>query len=688
MPIRYVIVLALLPALAAAASRPFDVDDLVRLDRISDPQLSPDGKRLVYTVRHADVEANQATQALYELDLSRKNAEARRLTGTVGSAFHPRWAGDKLYFLSTRSGSAQVYVLDGPGEARPVTALPIAVDGFQLSPDGRHLLIAAEIYPECGADFACTKQRSDDEAARKATGTRHSQLFIRHWDTWKRGMRRQLFVLELGSDGVATGAANWVSRAVEADVPTRPFGDMGDVAFAPDGQSLVFVARLANASEAWSTNTDLYRVSLADPRQVENLTPLRPGYDTSPVFSPDGRKLYYLSMERAGYEADRNRIIERDLQTGAEREVAPGWDRSPGGLTLSADGRTLYTATNDLGHHPVFAIRVQDGRVTRLGGAGNASGFAVGKDALYAVVDRLDSPAQIYALPLQGGTGRALTRHNAERLGEIAFGDYEQFSFKGWNDETVYGWVVKPVGYQAGQRYPVAFIVHGGPQGSMGNSFHYRWNPQTYAGKGFAVVFIDFHGSTGYGQAFTDSIRGDWGGKPLVDLQKGWAAALERYDFLDGRRACALGASYGGYMMNWIAGAWPDGFRCIVNHAGIFDNRFMAYTTEELFFDEWEFEGTQFEHPENYEQHNPVNRVAQWRTPMLVTHGMLDFRVPFEQGIATFTALQRRGIPSEFLWFPDENHWILKPQNSVQWHRAVEAWLKRWTDEAAMNRES
>jgi dipeptidyl aminopeptidase/acylaminoacyl peptidase len=254
-------------------------------------------------------------------------------------------------------------------------------------------------------------------------------------------------------------------------------------------------------------------------------------------------------------------------------------------------------------------------------------------------------------------------------------GDYEQFSFAGANGATVYGYVMKPAAYQDGERYPVAFLVHGGPQGSFGNHFHYRWNPQTYAGQGFAVVFIDFHGSTGYGQAFTDSITGDWGGAPLEDLQLGLAAASERYPFVDADRACALGASYGGFMINWIAGNWPDGFDCLVNHDGIFDQRMMYYATEELWFPEWEHGGPYHATPETYEKFNPANYLENWRTPMLVIHGELDYRVPVTQGIATFTALQRLGIPSQFLYYPDENHWVLKPHNSIQWHETVNRWL-------------
>ncbi|MCB1599696.1 MAG: S9 family peptidase, partial [Xanthomonadales bacterium] len=530
-----------------------------------------------------------------------------------------------------------------------------------------------------GADFECSKQRMDTDESEKATGTIQDKLFIRHWDTWSRGTRSQLFVYELDAAGKPAGAAWWATRGIDGDVPTKPFGDLGEVAFSPDSRQLVFTARIAGTTEAWSTNTDLYRVTVGSDDPAENLTPEYPGYDTSPLYSADGKKLYWRSMARAGYEADRNRILELDLATKAVREVAPEWDRSPDGLSLSADGRSLITYADDIGQRLLFAIDIASGKARRLTTAGSVSGYAVGKHQIYAAIDALDAPADIYAVSLKDGARKALTAVNADALKQIRFGQYEQFSFKGWNDESVYGWVVKPADYVEGQRYPVAFIVHGGPQGSMGNSFHYRWNPQTYAGKGFAVVFIDFHGSTGYGQAFTDAIRGDWGGKPLEDLKKGMAAAAERYAFLDSDRACAIGASYGGYMMNWIAGNWPEGFRCIVNHAGIFDNRFMGYTTEELWFNHWEMEGTPYEKPENYEKHNPVNHVTAWKTPMMVTHGMLDFRVPFEQGIAAFTALQRRGIPSKFMWFPDENHWILKPHNSVQWHRAVEDWLQQWT---------
>ena len=290
----------------------------------------------------------------------------------------------------------------------------------------------------------------------------------------------------------------------------------------------------------------------------------------------------------------------------------------------------------------------------------------------------LHSPAELFGISMNGKNTGQLTHINADKVAAARTGEYEQFSFLGWNDETVFAYVVKPVDFDPAKKYPVAFLIHGGPQGSFGNVFHYRWNPQAYAGAGYAAVMVDFHGSTGYGQAFTDSIRGDWGGKPLVDLKKGLAAALDRYPWMDGDRVGALGASFGGYMVNWIAGQWPDRFRCLVNHDGNLGERMAYFDTEELWFPEWDHMGTPWDNPTGYEEQNPLRFVGNWRTPMLVIHGELDFRIPVSQGLATFNALQRRGIASKFLYFPDENHWVLKPHNSIQWHETVLAWLDQW----------
>jgi dipeptidyl aminopeptidase/acylaminoacyl peptidase len=549
---------------------------------------------------------------------------------------------------------------------------------YKLSPDGRSVLLSYEVYTDC-ADLACTKERIDGRERNKATGTVYDKLFVRHWDTWANGRRNQLFVGRFDAAGMLPAEPTLLSRGIDGDVPSKPFGDESEFAFSPDGGTVYFDARIAGTSEPWSTNFDVYRVPADGSTAPQNLTEANKAWDANPVPSPDGKTLYYLAMKEPGFEADRFAIMAMDLQTGATRELDPQWDRSAGALTIAADGKTLYATADDEGQHPLFAIDAASGKVAKLVGEGTVGGYSLQNGRLLLARDDLKHPVDLYLADAGGHGLRQVTHFNTERLKNAKMGDFEFFTFKGWNDEPVQGYVVKPVGYKHGQKYPVAFIIHGGPQGAMSNDWSYRWNPQTYAGQGFAVVTVNFHGSTGYGQAFTDSISGDWGGKPLEDLKAGWKAALDKYSFLDGDRACALGASYGGYMVYWIAGVWNQPWKCLVDHDGVFDARMMYYATEELWFEEKENGGTQFEHPENYERFNPINHVKDWRVPMLVVHSGQDFRIPITQGLGAFTALQRRGIPSEFLTFPDENHWVLKPQNSVMWHETVNAWLKRWT---------
>lgn len=672
----------LLASSAMADPRGFTVNDLVNLDRVADPQLSPDGRWVAFQLRETDFDANKGMQSLW-LVAADGSASPRRLTAQGQTSVSGRWSADgrSLYFMSSRGGSMQVWNLPlGGGEAAPVTAYPLDVGSFLLSPDGRRIAVSMEVFNDCGSAaegvIACSKKRLDDAAALKTTGKVFDKLFIRHWDSWSDGRRSQLFIARLGADGKAEAAPAWVSKGIDGDVPSKPFGDLSEAAFSPDGKTITFAARIAGKTEAWSTNFDLYSANVDGSGAPRNLTAANEAMDSYPQYSKDGNHLYYLAMKRPTFEADRMWIKELKLSDGSSREIAVGWDRSPGPLSLSADGKTLYATANDNGQSPLFAIDIASGNVRNVSGEGHIGGFSIVGNRIVVARDTLQAPADLYVL---GGKELRLTRFNEDRLQDVRFGAPEFFTFKGWNDESVQGYVVKPWNFEPGKAYPIAFLIHGGPQGAFGNDFHYRWNPQTYAGQGFAVIAINFHGSTGYGQAFTDSISGDWGGKPLEDLQKGMAAALKKYSWLDGERACALGGSYGGYMVNWIAGNWADQFDCIVSHAGIFDNRFMGYSTEELWFDEWEMQGTPYEKPENYERHNPLNFVKDWKVPVLVVHGALDFRVPVEQGISLFTALQRRGIESKFLYFPDENHWILKPHNSVQWHNEVNAWLKRWT---------
>ena len=679
--------LSFLTGIAASsqvAARAFTARDLVMLDRVSDPQLAPDGQAVVYSLRETDWDANRGRTSLWRLALGTPDSQPERLTAAGSNASSPRWSADgkSLYFLSDRSGNNQVWRLGaGPGEAQQVTKLPLEVRNFALASDGRQLVVALDVYLDC-ADLACTKKRLDERAANKASGMHFDALFIRHWDAWSDGRRSQLFIAGLDEHGIVAGETRRLTQDISGDVPSRPFGGDEEYAFSSDGRTVYFGVRIPGRSEPWSTNFDVYAVPTDGSAAPRNLTAGNPAWDADPLPSRDGRKLYYLAMRRPGFESDRYAIMELELATGKAREVAPDWDRSAGRLTLSVDGRTLYTTADDLGEHPLFAIDIASGHVRRAAAGGNVSDFSVAGSRLVFVRDSLQSPAQLYELAANG-QARALTSLNTARLEDVSFGESENFEFKGWNGESVHGYVVKPYGFEPGQKYPVAFLIHGGPQGSWVNDFHYRWNPQTYAGAGFAVVVVDFHGSTGYGQAFTDSISTHWGDRPLEDLQKGWAAALAKYPFLAGDHACALGASYGGYMINWIAGNWaaPESgaWKCLVEHDGVFDNRMMAYSTEEEWFTQWENGGTPWQSPGNYERFNPVNHVGDWKVPMLVVQGGLDFRIPAEQGIATFTALQWRGIPSEFLYFPDENHWVLRPQDSLQWHETVERWLKKWT---------
>ena len=672
--------LAALPSLAAG--RGLDVRDLQKLDRVSSPVLSPDGSTVVFAKRIVDADVVKASSSLWVRNLlTRDMAPPKRLTPEGWNVNSPSFSpdGKTVYFLSAKSGTQQLYAMPLVGGApRQLTAFALDVASYKVSPDGTRVLFSTDTFADCKADFACTKKRLDDTAAKKSSGVVYDGLFVRHWDTWADGRRSRLFVAAL-PEGKAKPVASATSLTdrLDGDAPSKPFGGADEYTWSPDGASVVAAIRVAGKGEAWSTNFDLYQVAADGSSAPVNLTASNPAWDTGPVFSADGKTLFYRAMKRPGFEADRFGLMAMDLATKQVREIAPSWDRSADGIVVSKDGATIYTTAQDVGQHPLFAVDVASGTAKPVVAEGSISAFDIAGDTLAFTRNTLKTGDQLFTTTLAGAPLRAITPSAQDVLKDVNFGDFEQFNFTGWNNETVHGYVVKPHDYVEGQKYPVAFLIHGGPQGSFGNGWSYRWNPQTYAGQGYAVVMIDFHGSTGYGQAFTDAISQHWGDRPLEDLQKGWAAARQKYAFLDGGKACALGASYGGYMINWIAGNWNEPWKCLVNHDGVFDTRSMGYVTEELWFTEWENGGTPFDKPENYEKFNPVNHVAKWRVPMLVVQGEKDYRVPVDQGLSTFTALQRKGIESKLLYFPDENHWVLKPQNSILWHDTVNAWLKQ-----------
>jgi len=668
-------------SLSPAAARNFTAQDMATLDRVSDPRLSPDGKWVLFDVRSVDYAANKARHSLW-LAATDGSAPPRKLAATEEGGMSGRWSADgkSIYFLSGRKdGVDQVFKTDAKGEiATQVTALPADVGSFKLARDGKTIVVSMAILPEC-ADIACSEAKMAEKKANKASGVVYDRLFVRHWDVWADGRRNHLFALALNADGVATGAPRDLMPGFDGDSPTKPYGDDKDFAITPDSKELAFSAKIAGQDESWTTNFDIFGVPLDGSKKPADLTIANKAWDATPIFSSDGKWAAYRAMKRPGFEADRFGIIIHDEASGKEHELAADWDRSATAIEWSADNSAIYATAEDVGQTKLFSIDIKTGKPVALTGNGQVGGFDVGADKLVYVQDDLTHPAQIFTADLKGANAKALTAFNADQLKDVQWGEFEQFSFPGWNNEIVHGYVVKPAGFQAGKKYPVAFLIHGGPQGSFGNLFHYRWNAETYAGAGYAVVMVDFHGSTGYGQAFTDAISRHWGDRPLEDLQKGWKFALEKYKFLDGDKACALGGSYGGFMINWIAGNWNQPWKCLVNHDGVFDTRFMGYSTEELWFSEWENGGTPWTKGSDFEKFNPVNYTANWSKPTLVVEGGKDYRVPLEEALGTFTTLQRKGIPSKFLYFPDENHWVLKPQNVVQWHDEVIGWLNRWT---------
>jgi dipeptidyl aminopeptidase/acylaminoacyl peptidase len=665
---------------AAAEKRAFTVHDLVAMQRIADPRPSPDGSRVSFVVTTMDLEANSGRKDLWIA--STDGSGARRLTTHPANDWEPRWSGsDTLYFLSERSGTAQVWRLDlAGGEAQPVTDLPLDVAALQVGPTGAALYPALAVFPDCEDSIECTVERLDATEARKASGLVFDRLFFRHWDSWKDGRRNHIFRIPLGEDGLPAGEPVDLMAGVDGDCPILPFGDSDDFSLSPDGSWLVYTAKVVEGSEeAWSTDLDLWAVATDGSAAASCLTESNRAEDSSPAFSPDGSTLAHLAMARPGYEADRRRVKLIDWKSRTEKVLTDRWDRSPGGLAWSADGTALYASADNIGNHSIFRIEIADGAVSAvLTKHSNTSPRPLPDGRLLYAQDSLVSPVELFTIADAGSEPIRITRLNDARLAELDFGEVRQFSFVGAEGDQVFGYLLYPVGFDPRQTYPLAFLIHGGPQGSFDDHWHYRWNPQIYAGHGYAVVTIDFHGSTGYGQAFTDAINDDWGGKPFVDLMKGLDDVLRRHRFIDPERMAAAGASFGGYMINWVQGN-TDRFKALVCHDGNLDE-FMAYfDTEELWFPEWDHGGTPWENPDGYRKHSPVNLIPSWSTPQLVIHGAKDYRVVDTQGLAVFNALQRRGVPSRLLYFPDENHWVLKPVNSIQWHEVVLEWMDRWT---------
>ena len=665
-----------------ASARPMTAEDLATLKRVGEPAVSPDQRWTAFSVTETEPENYARSSALYLLDMSAKNSSPVRIADQKGHSEHgPSFSADSksLYYLSDASGSDQLWrvtISDKGASGKPEQASDLKTDiaGYRLSPTGDKVAVWGDIAKNCPT-FGC-EDDGDISKPGPGTGREYEQMFVRHWDKWETpGNYSRIFAFDIAA-GKLTGNGMALDGDLIGDSPSKPFGGAEEVAWTPDGEAVAFVLRKADRNEPLSTDLDIYATKVSAGGKPEAMPSNGPATDNLPVFSPNNELIAWAAMERPGYEADRMvlKVMGKDDGT---RVITGDWDRSVSSIAWSHDSKKIIVTADEILDHPAFEVDVASGKVKRLTGEGSVGNVIPMKDGsiLYTLAS-LQSPPEIFR-KAPASAAVQLTNMNGKAMADIDKVTVQRFDFKGAGGDQVWGMIIKPVDTKA--PLPMAFVVHGGPQGSFGDSWSTRWNPKVMAAQGYAVVTIDFHGSTGYGQAFTDSINKDWGGKPLTDLKLGYDAALKIDSQIEKDNACALGASYGGYMMNWIAGQWPDRFKCLIQHDGVFDSRAMAYETEELWFDEWEHGGPYFKVPEEYEKWNPVHHVDKWKTPMLVITGEKDFRIPYTQGLAAFTALQRRNIPSKLLVFPDENHWVLKGKNSVQWHKNVFDWMKKWT---------
>jgi dipeptidyl aminopeptidase/acylaminoacyl peptidase len=664
-----------------ATARQLTIEDVTMLSRVSSPAVSPDGHWLVWQQRETDLAGDKGRYDLWRLDLTAKGAKPEKLIGEWAvNETSPQFShdGKTVWFQSDKGGEDNVWAIAVAGGApTQVTDLKGGIGGFKVAPTEDKMLIWADRLPGAPSSEPAMVKKRDDAG----NGRTFDQMFIRHWASWSDGTRSQLFVLPM-ANGKASGYGKAIEGGLVGDSPSKPFGGGEEVSWSADGKTVFFALREAGRIEPLSTNLDIFAAPADGSAAPTNLTDANDGMDNLPTASPDGKYLAWFAMKRPGYEADRQVLMVRDLASGQVRALTEDWDRSVGSIAWSEDSKTIYVTAEDTQEVPIFAIDLKSGKPTRLTQEGSVSAVVPTAKGLVYAMNSLTAPDDFYWLA--GKKSARLTSVNADKFAGIDLPTVTRFSFTGANSDKVWGYAVKPVGLAAGAKAPVAFMVHGGPQGSSNNSWSYRWNPALFAGAGYGLVAVDFHGSTGYGQGFTDAIRNNWGGWPLDDLKKGLDAATTKFPWLDANNACALGASYGGYMMNWIEGNWPDRFKCIVQHDGVFDARAMAYETEELWFDEWEHGGhPYYEDSAAFEKWNPVNLVAQWKTPQLVITSEGDYRIPYTQGIAAFTALQRRDIPSRLIVFPGGSHWVLNPKESRQWYREVLGWMGKWTGKGA-----
>lgn len=666
------------PAPAAASGKqPFTIQALLSLTRVSEPQLSPDGRTVVFTAQTVDVEANTRPRQVYAVPLAGGTPVLLTREGSANS--RPRWSpdGKRIYFQSNRGGSAQVWAMDPDGaNPRAVTSFAAGTDGVMVSATGRSLVFTSEVFPECGADDACNAAKIKAEEQGKMKARTYTGLLYRHWSDFSTKRRKHILMLALDAEG-KPGTLRDLTPG-NREVPPFSLGGPDDYAISPDGKEVAYAAN-TEADPATSTNADLFVVPI-EGGESKRLTATNQGADLSPVYSPDGKWLAWRSQERAGYESDKWRLMMMERATERARSLTDDVDRSVGGMTWLPDSSQVFFTLESQGRSVVQRIAPTGGSAKPVVN-GNSHVDDVqftpdGKVMLYSEMTG-SRPIELYRVEAAGGRPVALTRMNDDKLARFGLSALEEVWVDRPDKSRVHSFVVKPAGFQTGRKYPVLFLIHGGPQGAWGESWSYRWNPHVFANAGYVVVMPNPRGSTGYGQKFTDDIRGDWGGKVYEDIM----AVVDHtgaQSYADANRFAAAGGSYGGYMANWMLGH-TDRFKALVSHAGVYDLRSMAGETEEIWFPKWEFQGMPWDNPELYAKWSPSYYVDQFKTPTLVLHGELDYRVPVGQGMQLFTALQMKQVPSKMVLFPDEGHWILKPQNSVYWYDQFIGWVDEFT---------
>jgi dipeptidyl aminopeptidase/acylaminoacyl peptidase len=656
-PFRLLLLLAL-PAALSAQQRAITFDDFLSLPVVSDPQLSPDGQWVAYTVTTASLANNRATGRVWLAGLA--DGQARQLTQGPGSDRSPRWApdGQSLAFLSSREGGSQIWVLSlAGGEARKVTSIADGVNEFLWTPDGRGFLAVVDLkWP--------TEQEIDRRNGDYPTDARiWTELLWRHWDEWRAGRRQHVFAVDLAS-GTATDLT-----PVDHDVPTITTTGAGDVAISPDGREIA-VAMHGDDVVATNTNVDVFTLS-ATGGAMQNLTAAAQGADNTPRYSPDGKWLSYLSMARPGFEADRLRLMLRNRADGTVTEATAGWDLSVGSYTWCPDAQCVYTVVEERGRDNIYRIELPSFARRRVVTGGVNASPSVGPGGTVVYLHQSNTqPAEVWV------GDHALTHHTDTMVAQLDLPPLEAFGFVGAGGDSVFGWLQKPPGFDPAKKYPVVYLLHGGPQTGWLDLWHARWNYQMFASRGYVVAAVNRHGSTGYGQKFTDAVSQHWGEAPYQDLMTGLDVVL-RQPYADPARVCAAGASYGGYMIYWVAGH-TDRFKCLIAHDGVFNTISMAGSTEELWFVDWDFGGTPYANRALYEKWSPLNSVTSWKTPMLIVHSQLDYRVDLSEGYQAFTALRVMGVPAKFLYFPDEGHWVLKPRNRRIWWSTVLDWLDQY----------